>query len=101
MRRIGIVSVMGRRYDVCVGETSDPDHMGECYVDDGRIIINPGYDRKFHTICHEVGHVMWNEVGFGQLRGIAILEEVFCQIFAAFMEENFDKLAGLKDKLDK
>jgi hypothetical protein len=44
---------------------------------------------------------VWNEAGFGQARGIAILEEVFCQIFAAFMEENFDKLVGLKDKLDK
>lgn len=101
MRRIGIVSVLGRKYDVYVGETSVEGHMAEYYADEQKIIVSPKYKRQQHSLYHELGHLFWQEVGFGQLRGIAILEEVFCQMFAAFLEENFDKLAGLKDKLDK
>lgn len=101
MRRIGIVTVLGRKYDVYVGETSNSDHMAEYYADDAKIIINPKHKRQWHSLAHECAHIFWQEVGFGQLRGISILEEVFCQMFAAFLEENFDKLAGLKDKLDK
>ncbi len=89
MRRLNI---LGKFYTVKVAETDHELHMGEYCYKTRTITISPHYARKLHTLGHELGHVLWEESGMSQLDEMQALEEVFCQLLGALIEDNIDIL---------
>lgn len=56
------------------------------------ITISSEYDCRFHTLIHEIGHVIWNRLGLNQTQVPLDIQEIIVEGFATAFVENYDQL---------
>ena len=95
------INILGRKYSVKIKPTSTNGHAAEYCTFKKEIIIDPDYERKTHSLGHELGHLFWEEVGLNQIDKLQDLEEVFCQLMGALLEDNITTLYQMHNKLSE
>jgi hypothetical protein len=93
------LNLVGKKYTVKIEKTDEPDHCGEYCDEKKRISINPKFERKTHTLGHEIGHIFWREIGLDQVAGLSKFEEPFCQLMGSLIEDNIVTLYQMHTKL--
>ena len=94
------LDVLGLKTTIKIKKSDDENAIAEWDHELNLITIDPEDTEKFHSLCHELAHVVWHRSGMHQAINNEQLEEMHSENWANVLNENFIKLYQMYTKLN-
>lgn len=99
--KLNYFNIFGLKIEVSTANLENKELAGYYDPVKNEIVISDEYEGKFHTLIHELGHVVWNRLGINQTQVPLDIQEIVVEGFATAFIENFEQIKRANKILEK
>jgi hypothetical protein len=95
------LNILGAKVSIKMIAPKNKDNVAEYDPVTKCIFLDPNSETVFRDYAHEIFHAIWDRAGMAQTSISGDIEEILCENFSNFLEQNIVTLYQTFNKLNK